>query len=233
MRRLLSLAIVQEIWYLVAFLNQKICDQLMKRLIIHSVNPQNRLILQTVEALNYGHLIIFPTDTVYALGCDLFNNKAIEKIYRLKGISKKMRLSFICPDLRDIARYAYVSTPAYKIMRHLLPGPYTFILPASRLVPKILLEKKRTVGIRVPADETCQMLLAEFGKPIISTSARLQEQELLNDPELIAELFDHYVEVFLDAGFGGLEPSTIIDLTADEPVIIREGKGVAEAALGL
>jgi len=197
----------------------------MLRLHIHPDNPQGRYIQKAVDVLRSGGLIIYPTDTVYGLGCDLYNKKGIERIYQIKGKKKRRRLSFIIPDLKGIAKYAYVSTPAYKIMRHLLPGPYTFILEASREVPKILLEKKRTVGIRVPDNKTCQMLLLEHGHPIISTSASLPNQEFLNDPDEIAETFKHVVDLFLDAGFGGLEPSTIIDLTEDEPVVIREGKG--------
>jgi tRNA threonylcarbamoyl adenosine modification protein (Sua5/YciO/YrdC/YwlC family) len=134
-------------------------------------------------------------------------------------------LSIICPDLKGITEYAYVSNPAYKIMRHLLPGPYTFILHASKQVPKILLEKRKTVGIRVPHNEVCQALLSEFGRPIINTSACLADQEYLSDPEEIATTFEHLAEIFLDVGSIGLEPSTIIDLTQAEPVVIRQGKG--------
>ncbi len=197
----------------------------MERLYIHPDNPQERYIQQAVEVLRQGGLIIYPTDTVYGLGCDLYNKRGIERIYLLKGKRKKMRLSFICPDLKDIARYAHVSTPAYKIMRRLLPGPYTFILEASREVPKIVLEKKRTVGIRVPDNIVCQMLLKEHGAPIISTSARLPDQDMLNDPDEIAEIFQHHVDLFLDAGFSSLEPSTVLDLTNEEPIVVRPGKG--------
>jgi tRNA threonylcarbamoyl adenosine modification protein (Sua5/YciO/YrdC/YwlC family) len=192
---------------------------------INPVNPQSRYIKQAVEILNTGGLIIYPTDTVYGLGCDLFNKKAIERIYQIKGKKKKKLLSFICPDLKDISQYAYVSTPAYKIMRHLLPGPYTFILPATRLVPHILLEKKRTVGIRVPNNVICHSLLKEFGKPIISTSARLSNQNFINDPEQIAHIFRHSVDILLNSGFSESDPSTVIDLCGDNPVILRYGVG--------
>jgi tRNA threonylcarbamoyl adenosine modification protein (Sua5/YciO/YrdC/YwlC family) len=197
----------------------------MKRLQIHPVNPQIRYLKSAADVLKDGGLIVYPTDSVYGLGCDLLNKNAVEKIYQQKGNDKRKLLSFICPDLKGITEYAYVSNAAYKAMRHLLPGPYTFILNATRQVPKILLEKRKTVGIRVPDNVVCQGLLAEFGRPIISTSACLTDQDFLSDPEAIAETFAHIVDLFLDSGPGGLEPSTIIDFTQDEPVVIRQGKG--------
>ncbi|MBP1625074.1 MAG: tRNA threonylcarbamoyl adenosine modification protein, Sua5/YciO/YrdC/YwlC family [Acidobacteria bacterium] len=177
------------------------------------------------DVLKDGGLIIYPTDSVYGLGCDLFNKSAVEKIYHYKGNDKRKLLSFICPDLKGITEYAYVSNAAYKSMRHLLPGPYTFILNATKQVPKILLEKRKTVGIRVPDNIVCQGLLSVFGRPIISTSACLSDQDFLNDPEEIAGTFANIVDLFLDTGPGGLEPSTIIDFTQDEPVVVRQGKG--------
>ena len=197
----------------------------MVRLYTYPDNPQPRYISRAVDVLRNGGLIIYPTDTVYGLGCDLYNKKAIERIYQIKGIKKKSQLSFICPDLKDIAKYAHVSTPAYKVMRHVLPGPYTFILAATREVPKILLEKRKTVGIRVPNNLTCHTLLQEFGHPIISTSATLPGHEYVNDPEEIAQLFEHKIDLFIDSDFGGNEPSTVIDFTSDEPEILRQGKG--------
>lgn len=197
----------------------------MKRIEIHPKNPQGRHLKAAADVLREGGLIIYPTDSVYGLGCDLFNKSAVEKIYHYKGNDKRKLLSFICPDLKGITEYAYVSNAAYKSMRHLLPGPYTFILNATRQVPRILLEKRKTVGIRVPDNTVCQGLLAEFGKPIISTSACLADQSYLSDPDEIAETFAHIVDLFLDSGPGGLEPSTIIDFTEDQPVVVREGKG--------
>lgn len=197
----------------------------MKRLSIHPVNPQGRHLKSASEVLRNGGLVIYPTDSVYGLGCDLFNKKAVEKIYQIKGNDKRKLLSFICPDLKGIAEYAYVSNHAYRIMRHLLPGPYTFILTATKQVPRILLENRKTVGIRVPDNTICNGLLAEFGTPIISTSACLPDQDYLNDPDEIGATFDRTVELFLDAGPGGLEPSTIVDMTGEEPVVIRQGKG--------
>lgn len=197
----------------------------MKRIAVHPQNPQGRYIKTAADVLRDGGLLIYPTDSVYGLGCDLFNKNAVEKIYHLKGNDKRKLLSFICPDLKGISEYADVSNAAYRIMRHLLPGPYTFILNATREVPRILLEKRNTVGIRVPDNVVCQALLSEFGKPIISTSASLPEEDFLSDPDDIQRVFLHRADLFLDSGPGGLEPSTIIDFTQDEPVVIRQGKG--------
>lgn len=203
----------------------------MIRLSTHADNPQTRFINQAIDVLRDGGLIIYPTDTVYGLGCDLYNKRAIERIYFIKGFKKKSQLSFICPDLKNIAKYAHVSTPAYKVMRHLLPGPFTFILQAKREVPKILLEKRKTVGIRVPDNNICQTLLHEFGHPIISTSATLPGREYMNDPDVIAEVFEHTVDLFLDNDVGGTEPSTIINFTGDRPEILRQGKGYRDDLL--
>jgi tRNA threonylcarbamoyl adenosine modification protein (Sua5/YciO/YrdC/YwlC family) len=197
----------------------------MKRLSIHPQNPQGRHLKTAVEVLNDGGLIIYPTDSVYGLGCDLMNKKAVEKIYQIKGNDKRKLLSFICPDLKGIAEYAYISNPAYKIMRHLLPGPFTFILTATKQVPRILLETRKTVGIRVPDNVACQGLLSAFGRPIISTSACLPNQEYISDPDELAETFARTVDLFLDSGPGDIELSTIVDLTQDEPVLVRQGKG--------
>lgn len=197
----------------------------MKRLQIHPINPQARYIKDAVAVLNAGGLLIYPTDSVYGLGCDLLNKNAVEKIYLHKGNDKRKLLSFICPDLKGISEYADVPNSAYKIMRHLLPGPYTFILNATKQVPRILLEKRKTVGIRVPDNAVCQALLAAFGRPIISTSARLAGQEFLSDPDAIASTFEHIGELFLDSGPGGLDLSTVIDFSEGEPVVVRQGLG--------
>ena len=193
---------------------------------INPDNPQGRFIRRAAEVLEKGGVIIYPTDTVYGIGCDIFNKKAIDRIYRLKGKSRKQPLSFIVPNLKDISKYAYVSDHAYRIMRRILPGPYTVVLPATRTVPKkIAPVNKRTVGIRIPDNKICQLLLEEFPNPIISTSANLSGANILNDPERIAEELGNLVDLILDAGHLGLEPSTVIDLTGDEPVVLRRGKG--------
>ncbi|MBN2354462.1 threonylcarbamoyl-AMP synthase [candidate division KSB1 bacterium] len=203
----------------------------MIRYEISAEHPKQRPIQLAVAALRNGGLIIYPTDTVYGLGCDLHNKKGLERIYTLKGNDKRKLLSFICPDLKQISQYAYVDTPAYKIMKRLTPGPYTFILPASRLVPKILLERRKTVGIRVPDHAICQRLLQELGQPIISTSATLAGQSYMNDISEICEIFAHTVDVALDNGNGGVIPSTVIDLTENEPRILRHGKGDVSSLL--
>ncbi len=192
---------------------------------IHPDHPQERLLQKAADVLQQGGLIIYPTDTVYGLGCDLLNKKGLERIYQIKGKNKRKLLSFICPDLKEIARYAHVSTPAYKVMKHLLPGPYTFILEASRLVPKLLLEKRKTVGIRVPDHPVCRRLLELFPNPIISTSATLADQPYLNDPDEIMDTFYHLADLFLDAGAGGLTPSSIIDVSQEPFAVLRSGKG--------
>ncbi len=197
----------------------------MKRLAIHPVNPQGRHLQAAADVLRDGGLIIYPTDTIYGLGCDLFNKRAIEKIYQIKGNDKRRYLSFICPDLKGISEYAHVSNAAYKIMRHLTPGPFTFLLNATRLVPKVLLEKRKTVGIRVPDNTVCLGLLGAFGAPIISTSARFSGQPYMADPDAIESAFAGRADLLLDAGPGGLEPSTVVDLTGDEPVLVRQGRG--------
>ncbi|MBN2338819.1 MAG: threonylcarbamoyl-AMP synthase [Acidobacteria bacterium] len=197
----------------------------MKRIRIHPETPQLRLLGPAIDALRGGGLVVYPTDSVYGLGCDLLDKNAVEKIYRIKGNDKRKILSFICRDLKNISEYAYVPNEAYKVMRHLLPGPYTFLLGATRQVPRILLEKRKTVGIRVPDHPVCQALLDGLGHPVISTSASLPGGSYLSDPDEIESAFGHLVDIFLDTGPGGLEPSTIIDFTGDEPVIVRQGLG--------
>ncbi len=192
---------------------------------IHSQNPQMRLIAKAVEVLKDGGLVIYPTDTVYGLGCALFSKKGIERIYEIKSRNKKQPLSFVCADLKDISRYARVTDFAYKTMRRLLPGPYTFILEASRLVPKIILPKRQTSGIRVPDNSICLSLVKELGQPIISSSVKNEEGEYLSDPREIEEKFRNRVDVVIDGGILTPEPSTIISLIDDQVEIVRAGKG--------
>lgn len=193
------------------------------RLQVNPDHPEPRKIHQAVEILRRGGVIAYPTDTVYGIGCDIFQKKAIEAVYRIKGMREDQPLAFICPDLGDIARYALVTDRAYRIMRSMLPGPYTFILPATREVPRILMMKRRTVGIRVPAHPVAQALLEELGHPIVSTSATWQGEQL-NDPADIA-LYFKQLDLIVDAGWGMLEPSTVIDMTEDQPVVVRQGAG--------
>jgi len=198
---------------------------------INNQNPQMRLIRKAVEILRGGGIVIYPTDTVYGMGCDLFNKKGIERIYEIQRRDRKQPLSFICADLKDISRYAQVSDNAYKIMKRLLPGPYTFILDASRAVPKIILPKRQTTGIRVPDNRICQALLAEMGSPVISTSVKDGEGELLSDPLIIEEFFGKRVDMIIDGGIIAAAPSSVVSLLNEGVEVIRAGKGDVSAFL--
>jgi tRNA threonylcarbamoyl adenosine modification protein (Sua5/YciO/YrdC/YwlC family) len=192
---------------------------------INPKNPQVRLIRKVVEVLEKGGVIGYPTDTIYGLGCDLFNPEAIRKIHRLKKMGKNKPLSFICSDLKDISRYAYVSNSAYKIMKRVLPGAYTFVLKATKLVPKVAMTKQNTVGILIPDNTICLSLVKELGHPIISTSVSKTDEGLYNDPADIEERFGKQLDLVIDGGVIVAEHSSIIDLADDTPNVIREGKG--------
>ena len=192
---------------------------------INPKDPQSRLIRKIVEVLEKGGVIGYPTDTIYGVGCDLFNPEAIRKIHRLKKLDGKKPLSFICSDLKDISHYAYVSNYAYKMMKRLLPGAYTFILKATKLVPKIAMTKQNTVGIRIPDNKICLSLVRELGHPIISTSVYRPDEGLYNDPAEIEERFGRQLDLVIDGGVIVAEHSSIIDLTDDFPKVIRAGKG--------
>ena len=198
---------------------------------IHSQNPQLRLIKKVADVLRQGGVIIYPTDTVYGLGCDLSNKKGIERIYELKRRDKKKPLSFVCSDLKHISQYAKVTDYAYKTMKRYLPGPYTFILEASRLVPKIILPKRSTTGIRVPDNQICLDLIRELGQPIISTSVKTEDGKDLGNPSEIEELFGKNVDLIIDGGIIIPEPSSVISLVDDNIEIIRNGKGDVSAFL--
>ncbi|WP_428664077.1 L-threonylcarbamoyladenylate synthase [Runella sp.] len=195
---------------------------------IHPQTPEPRKIQQVVNSLRDGGIVIYPTDTVYALGCDIHNARAVERIARIKGIKpQKNDFSFICHDLSHISDYARVSNAAFKIMKRLLPGPFTFILEANNKVPKVLANRK-TVGIRVPDHPITRMIVFELDHPIITTSIKDDDDEIMEyptDPEIIFERFQHLVDIVIDGGFGGLVPSTVIDATDDNFDIIREGAG--------
>ncbi|MCJ7465295.1 MAG: L-threonylcarbamoyladenylate synthase [Maribacter sp.] len=195
---------------------------------IYPENPNPKEINKVVEILRKGGLAIYPTDTVYGLGCDITNTKALEKIARIKGIKlDKANWSFICADLSNLSDYVrQIDSPTFKILKRALPGPYTFILPGNNNLPKEF-KKKRTVGIRVPDNSIAKALVVGLGNPIISTSIR-DEDELLEyttDPELIFEKWENLVDVVIDGGYGDNIASTIIDLSGGEPVVMREGKG--------
>ena len=190
---------------------------------VNAKHPEPRKIAQAVAALSRGAVIAYPTDSVYGLGCDLLSKQGVEALYRMKGMRQDQLLSFVCPDLSDIARYAIVGDAAYRVMRRLLPGPYTFILPATKEVPRVLRMKRKTVGVRVPSHPVTQALTSALGRPIVSTSASLDDEYLI-DPREIEERF-HELEIVLDAEGVGLTPSTVIDLSGDAPVLVREGAG--------
>ncbi len=192
---------------------------------LHPVTPQMRYINKAVEMLKNGGVIIYPTDTVYGLGCDIFNVEALERIYTIKLDAGTKLFSFICPDLKDIAKYAKVSDFAYKSMKKLLPGPYTFVLPAAREVPRKLLTKRKTVGIRIPNNNIALTLAKELGNPIISTSVTSRKGEILFDPLEIQAIFNSQVDLMLASGVLEGKPSSIIDLSSEVPEIIREGAG--------
>jgi tRNA threonylcarbamoyl adenosine modification protein (Sua5/YciO/YrdC/YwlC family) len=192
---------------------------------INPQNPQMRLIRKVVDTLRQGGIVVYPTDTYYGIGCDLMNPKAIEKIYQIKRRDKNKPFSFICSDLTNISHYAKVSNYAYRTMKRLLPGPYTFILEGSRLVPKIMLTKRKTAGIRVPDNAICLALVRELGNPIITTSATLPEGESFHDASLIHDHFGRQVDAVIDGSRVSGEPSSIISLIDDTPQIIRRGAG--------
>ncbi len=199
---------------------------------LYEENPEEDKIQEIVKVLKNGGLIIYPTDTLYGLGCDLFNSSAIEKVMRIKGTkAKSINLSFICYDLSHISEYVKrVDTPVFKVMKKALPGPYTFILDSSNKVPKILNVKKKTVGIRVPNNNIPRMIVKELGHPIISTSIQEDDQsvEYMTDPSLIYDKFENLVDVVIDGGPGNFQPSTILDCTSGEIEVIREGMGDLE-----
>ncbi len=198
------------------------------RIEIHPTHPQGRKLDMAVERLRKGGVICYPTDTVYGLGCDFRDKKALEHIYRVKRMPKDHPVAFVCPDLSDIARYAVVDDWAYRIMKRLLPGPYTFVLLATREVPRMLMRKQKTVGIRVPDHAVALGLVRALGSPIVSTSVS-RDGEQYNDPEIIEEVFGREIDMVLDAGWGGVVPSTIIDLSAGEVQVVREGAGPIDA----
>jgi tRNA threonylcarbamoyl adenosine modification protein (Sua5/YciO/YrdC/YwlC family) len=194
---------------------------------IHPQNPQPRLIKQVAECLKEGGVIIYPTDTIYGLGCDIRQHKAVERICAIKNIDpQKAQLSFICRDLSHLSDYTKsIDTPLYRMLKKYLPGPYTFILPASKQVPKILQSKKNTVGLRVPDNTICQHILDALENPILSASLPGVLVEEYTDPELMYENFKHKVDFVIDGGIGGVTPSTIVDCTTDSWEVIRQGLG--------
>ena len=188
------------------------------------VNPQKRHILRVVEALQAGELIAYPTDSTYGIGCDLLNRRAIEKIYTLKKRDRKKPVSILCADIKELSQYAVISNAAYRILRRQLPGPYTFILPATPLVPKIMLTPRKTIGARIPDTRIVQEIVEAMGQPLISTSATLEDGTILNDPYDIEQRYRGKIDIVIEGSCPG-EPSSIIDFTLEEPTVIRQGCG--------
>jgi tRNA threonylcarbamoyl adenosine modification protein (Sua5/YciO/YrdC/YwlC family) len=192
---------------------------------LHPVNPELRFINKAINILKEGGVIIYPTDTVYGIGCDIFNKEALDRVKQIKSNPDIKLLSFICPNLKDIAKYAKVSDYAYKTMKRLLPGPYTFILPAAKNVPKKLWSKRKTVGIRIPNHRVALKIVQGLGNPIVSTSTTTRKGELLVDPLEIRSVFDFQVDLMLASDKISGNPSSVIDLSGEEPIIVREGAG--------
>ena len=195
---------------------------------VHPEDPQPRLIKQIVESLQKGGIIIYPTDTVYGLGCDILQQKAVERICRIKQVKpKKAQLSFVCSDLSHLSDYTKpIPNSVYRTLKEYLPGPYTFILQASKLVPKILQSKKDTIGLRIPNNNIAMAIVKELGRPILSASLPGEMVEDYTDPEVMYENFRNEVDFVVDGGIGGIKPSTVVDFTGDNPVLIREGLGL-------
>jgi tRNA threonylcarbamoyl adenosine modification protein (Sua5/YciO/YrdC/YwlC family) len=192
---------------------------------INQQNPQQRLIMRVVDILKNGGVVAYPTDTYYGIGCDIMNKKAIEKIYQIKQRSRSKPFSFICSDLKNISLYAKVSNYAYKTMKRLLPGPYTFILAGSKLVPKIMLTKRKTAGIRVPDNQICLNLVKELGNPVINTSATMPDGTIFHDASLIHDYFGNRIDVVIDGSIVPGQPSSVILLINDIPEVLRQGLG--------
>ena len=200
---------------------------------IDPLHPQPRVVERAVSVLSSGGLLAYPTDTYYGIGCDLFDKRAIERIYLLKGLPRTHELSFVCQDLAEISRYAIVDNAAYRVLRRKVPGPYTFILPATRVVPDLMLRRQKTVGIRVPHDPIALEIVRQLGHPIVSTSAATPDGEILIDAKDIKERLGHGLDLVLDGGYKPNEGASVVDLSGPEPVVIRVGKGdvsdIAEA----
>ncbi len=197
-----------------------------KLLEINPYNPQPRLIAQVVAVLKKGGVIAYPTDTMYGIGCDIFQQKAVKKVHQIKRRPKHKPFSFMCSCLKNISMYGHVSNTAYRLMKKNLPGPYTFVLPGTKLAPKVMLTKQKTVGIRVPDYPICQAMLEELGNPVLTTSAMLEgnDRPVLDGLD-VADLFDSQLDLIIDGGEIYPEPSTVISLLTDQPEILREGKG--------
>lgn len=192
---------------------------------LNTTHPQQRQIKQICESVKKGGIIVYPTDTTYAFGCDLHNKRAVDKILAIKKMPKNKLLSLICPDLKVISQYGYLNNQAYKMMKRCLPGAYTFILKATQLVPRVMMTKRKTIGVRMPDDRIAQAIVEYLGHPIITASVRLKDEEIMSEPYEIEDRLGHLMEYVIDSGIILPYPSSIIDLSVEPPSIIREGKG--------
>lgn len=192
---------------------------------INPQNPQPRLIAQVVEVLEKGGVVAYPTDTTYGIGCSIFNKRGIERIYAIKQREKKKPFSFICADLSDIAHYAKVSNYAFKIMKRLLPGPYTFVLDATSVVPDLLMTRQKTVGIRIPSNRICLAVVKQLGHPIVTTSANLSGEEPIGDPFRVENILGKLIDLTIDGGVLSADVSSVVSLIGDVPEVLRKGVG--------
>jgi len=196
---------------------------------IYFDHPQPRLIKRAVDILKKGGIIVYPSDTIYGIGVDLFNKNAMQRVLQLKKASNNKLLSFICPDLKEISKWAIVPDYAFKVMRRVIPGPYTFVLKATRQIPKMMIQKRKTVGVRFPDSAVTKAILEELDRPILSTSVPMGADGYYTDPTEIRDMFKNEIDLILDAGVMFNQPSTIVDFTGDEPQILRHGAGDIEA----
>jgi tRNA threonylcarbamoyl adenosine modification protein (Sua5/YciO/YrdC/YwlC family) len=203
-----------------------------KILAINPINPQPRLIAQAVEIMQHGGVICYPTDTMYGIGCDIFNQKAVKRVYQIKHRPKDKPFSFMCASLTNISQYGHVGNTAYRLMRKNLPGPYTFVLSGTKMVPKIMLTKQKTVGIRVPDHPVCLAIIETLGNPVLNTSAMLEEDEQPVRTALdVDRFFGKQVDLIIDSGEIVPAPSSVISLLSEEPEVLRQGKGDVSAFL--
>jgi len=192
---------------------------------IHPEHPETKKIERVVEILKSGGVLVYPTDTIYGLGCDIFNKSAVEKIYKLKGRDRKKPLSIICSDIKEAAKYAIIQDYAYRLMKKTLPGPYTFVLKARSEIPKTFLPKNRTVGIRIPKNQICLEIAKKLENPIITTSLNISGQKVMTSPNELSKELANKIDIIIDVGELPQQPSSIIDLSEDSPIILREGLG--------
>jgi len=195
---------------------------------INPDNPQSRLILQVARCLREGDVIAYPTDTTYGIGCSIFNKKGLERIYQVKQRDKRKPFSFICSDLAEVSRYARLTNVAFKAMKRCLPGPYTFVLEASREVPDLLTTRQKTVGIRIPDNRICMAIVQQLGVPIVTTSANLTGEEPVGDPYEIQRRFGGGLDLVVDGGLLTTDVSTVINMVGDRPEVLRQGAGLCD-----